>query len=531
MPEARREPEGLFGGIFARAGGVGDEQWLQAMLDVEAGLARALERAGLAPEGSGAAVTEAARADGFDATELGRLAVQTGNPVPALVRALTRKLPPSLGTAVHRGATSQDILDSAAMLLAKRSTGTILADLKAAAEAAARHAASHRDTIMIGRTLLQQAVPVTFGLVAAGWLTSLDEAREGLARVREQRLAVQFGGAAGTLASLDDVQRGVWGGRPPGPCPPRGVLGGAERRPPRPALRVAGLLAGELGLALPVMPWHTDRLRIVELAGALAGAAAALGKIARDVTLLAQSEIGEVREGSAGSAGPGSAGPGSAGPGSAGPGRGGSSTMPHKRNPVAAIAILGCTKRVPGLVATLAAAAEQELQRAAGGWHAEWEPLGDLLRLTGSAASWGGELLAGLDIDAGRMRANLDAAAGLPLAESVAALLAWGGTVPPGDTPDSDGPRPPAADIASGLGRLDALDLVAEASARAVSDGMSLRDALLTSADVTRRLDAAGITPAQVEAALDPAGYLGAAGEFIDGALAAHRDLEARLAR
>jgi len=560
VPEARREPEGLFGGIFARAGGVGDEQWLQAMLDVEAGLARALERAGLAPEGSGAAVTEAARADGFDATELGRLAVQTGNPVPALVRALTRKLPPSLGTAVHRGATSQDILDSAAMLLAKRSTGTILADLKAAAEAAARHAASHRDTIMIGRTLLQQAVPVTFGLVAAGWLTSLDEAREGLARVREQRLAVQFGGAAGTLASLDDVQRGVWGGRPPGPCPPRGVLGGAERRPPRPALRVAGLLAGELGLALPVMPWHTDRLRIVELAGALAGAAAALGKIARDVTLLAQSEIGEVREGSAGSAGPGSAGPGSAGPGSAGPGsagpgRGGSSTMPHKRNPVAAIAILGCTKRVPGLVATLAAAAEQELQRAAGGWHAEWEPLGDLLRLTGSAASWGGELLAGLDIDAGRMRANLDAAAGLPLAESVAALLAWGGTVPPGDTPDSDGPRAPAegiawggtvplgdtpdsdgprlpaADIASGLGRLDALDLVAEASARAVSDGMSLRDALLTSADVTRRLDAAGITPAQVEAALDPAGYLGAAGEFIDGALAAHRDLEARLAR
>src|SRR5580693_1019538 len=236
---------GLFGGVFARGDAdTSDDAWLQAMLDAEAGLARALERAGLAPAGSGAAVTEVARAGNFDAAELGGLAALTGNPVPALARALARRVPQSAAGAVHRGATSQDIVATAG-----------LAD-------------AHRSTIMIGRTLLQQAVPVTFGLVAAGWLTSLDEARAGLAAVGSQRLAVQFGGAAGTLASLGDD----------GP-------------------RVVALLAEELGLARPVLPWHTDRLRIIDLAAALARVTATLGKIARDVTLLAQSEIAEVSEG------------------------------------------------------------------------------------------------------------------------------------------------------------------------------------------------------------------------------------------
>src|SRR5438105_1716660 len=245
MPD-HEEPNarGLFGGVFARGGvEAGDTAWLQAMLDAEAGLARALERAGLAPAGA------------------------------------------------------------------------------------------HRASIMIGRTLLQQAVPVTFGLVAAGWLTSLDEARAGLDSVGP-RLAVQFGGAAGTLASMGEAGQ-----------------------------RVAALLAAELGLAVPVLPWHTDRLRIIDLGAALARVAAALGKIARDVTLLAQSEVGEVSEGS----GAGSAEARGNDPQipAASPRRGGSSAMPHKHNPVASIAILGCTRQVPGLLATLAAASEQELQRAA----------------------------------------------------------------------------------------------------------------------------------------------------------------------
>ena len=449
-----RTQQGLFAGIFGRGGvDTGDEAWLQAMLDAEAALARAVERAGLAAAGAGAAVTAAAVASGFDPGELGRQAALTGNPVPPLVRALTAAVPPWAASAVHRGATSQDILDTAAMLVAKRALRAVLADLADAADAAAGLAVAHRGTIMIGRTLLQQAVPVTFGLVAAGWLASIDEARQALARVRDERLAVQLGGAAGTLAALGEA----------GP-------------------RVAGLLAGELGLALPVLPWHTDRRRILDLAAALTGAAAALGKIARDVTLLAQSEV--VREGGAG--------------------RGGSSAMPHKRNPVASVLVLGCTRRIPGLLATLAAAAEQEHQRAAGAWHAEWEPLADLLRLTGSAASWGAELLAGLVVDGLRMRANLDAAGGFPMAERVAALLA------------------PA------LGPAAAHDLIAAASADAVAAGESL-GSMLKSGDTARSLAAAGVTPGQLDAALDPAGYLGAAAAFTDAALAAHRELDPRL--
>ena len=454
----------LFGGVFRR-GGVdsGDHAWLRAMLDVEAALARAVERAGLAPGGAGAAVTKAAVPENFDLAELGELAALTGNPVPALSRALARQVPRPAAGAVHRGATSQDIVDTAAMLLARDALDVIGADLAAAAQAAAGLADTHRSTIMIGRTLLQQAVPITFGLMAAGWLAALDDARAGLARVRAGQLAVQFGGAAGTLASLADA----------GP-------------------RVAALLAEELDLPRPVLPWHTNRLRLIELSAALAGADAVLGKIARDVTLLSQSEVAEVHEGPD----PGSA---AGAPGGSSPRRGGSSAMPQKQNPVAAIAILGCTKRVPGLLATIAAAAEQEYQRAAGAWHAEWEPLADLLSLTGSAASWAAGLLGGLTVDVTRMSANLAAAKGLPLAEHVTSLLA--------DT----------------LGRAAAHDLVAEAGARAVSAGLPLRDVLLGLPQSAERLEKAGITPEQIESALDPAEYLGAARTFVDAALAAHQ--------
>jgi len=456
--------KGLFGAVFARGAVEADDTaWLQAMLDTEAGLARALERAGLAPAGSGEAVTATAKAANFDAGELGELAALTGNPVPALARALARLVPQTAVSAVHRGAASQDILDTAAMLLASRAIGVVLADLATAADAAAALADAHRATIMIGRTLLQQAVPVTFGLVAAGWLTSMDDARQGLAAVGSQRLAVQFGGAAGTLASLGDH----------GP-------------------QVAALLAEELGLTVPVLPWHTDRLRIIDLGTALARVTAVLGKVARDVTLLAQEEIGEVSE-DAGAAAAGVQSPAAA------PRRGGAVAMPHKHNPVAAVAILGCSRQVPGLLATLVAAGEQELQRAAGAWHAEWQPLTSLLQLTGSASSWAGELLTGLAVDASRMAANLAATKGLPLAEHVASLLT------------------------GVLGVAQAHNLVAEASQRAVSAGLPLRDVLLAVPKLEDRLASAGISAGQIESALEPAGYLGAADAFITAALGAHR--------
>ncbi len=444
--------DGLFGALFGRgAVGVSDQDWLQAMLDAEAALARAAERAKLAAPGSGAAVTAVASASRIDLAAIGRSAAATGNPVPALVRALSALLPPEAADAVHRGATSQDILDTAAMLLASRAIRVIGADLTAAAGHAARLARAHGGTIMAGRTLLQQAVPVTFGLVAAGWLTAIEEARSELERIRATRLAVQFGGAAGTLASL-----------------------GADG----PAL--AELLASELGLAAPPLPWHTDRLRIVQLASALAGVCAALGKLAADVTLLAQTEVGEVAEGGDDA------------------GQGGSSAMPHKRNPVASVLVLACTRRAPGLLATLTAAAEHEHQRAAGSWHAEWEPLSDLLRLTGSAASWAGALLAGLRVDATRMRANLDTSGGLPMAEHV------------------------TAELAPAVGRLVAHDVVAAAAARAAEQGTGLAAALLADADGAAALRAAGIGADELQAVLDPASYLGASAEFTRRALAAY---------
>jgi 3-carboxy-cis,cis-muconate cycloisomerase len=431
----------LFGAIFDRGDvDASDTAWLQAMLDTEAALARAAERAGLAPAGTGAAVTVISKAEFFENRTLGEDAAATGNPVPALVRELTRLS----SAAVHQGATSQDIIDTAGMLIARRAIEVILADLSAAAESCASHATS--DAVMSGRTLLQQAVPVTFGLVAAGWLTAIDEARQNLHVVKTTRLAIQFGGAAGTLASLGDA----------GP-------------------QVSAFLAEELNLAVPVLPWHTNRLRIIEIAAAMSGTCAALGKIARDITLLAQTEVAEVRAGA-----------------------GGSSTMPHKQNPVPAITILGCTKQAPGLLATLAAAGEQEHQRAAGAWHSEWQPFSHLLTLTGSAANWSVQLLSDLEIDPPRMRANLEATRGLTLAENLTRLLA------------------------PNVGRLQAHDLVARASARAAAQNKDLADALLSDDPSAAALADADITRAQVESALEPESYLGATAEFIKRALASH---------
>jgi 3-carboxy-cis,cis-muconate cycloisomerase len=442
----------LFAGVFARGAvehELNDAAWVQALLDVEVGLARALARARLVPEAAAEGVVAAARPAHVSIAGLAAGTGEAGSPIPALVKQLESGLPLAAAAALHRGATSQDILDSAIMLIAKRALAPVLADLEACAGAAVQLARTHRSSVMLGRTLLQAAVPITFGFKAAGWAWALDDARSRLANVREN-LPVQFGGAAGTLASL-----------------------GAH------GVEVAKLLAAELGLSEPVLPWHTLRAPVLELGAACGIAAAALGKIARDVSLLAQGEIDEVREPVAA-------------------GRGGSSTMPHKQNPVGSVATLSCTRRVPGLCATLLVAAEQEHERAAGAWHAEWETLTDLFGLLGSAASWMREVLSGLTIDVERMRANFEAAAGLPLAERL------------------------STELALRLGRKAAEALVRTAVERARSERLHLRDVFARDADLSQALLEGGIAPEQLERVFDPSEYLGSSSQFIDRVLAAH---------
>jgi 3-carboxy-cis,cis-muconate cycloisomerase len=438
----------LFGGSRADAE-LTDRAWLRAMLDAERALAVASARAGAVPDQAAAAVAAACHAGRFDPDDLGRRALDAGNPVVPLVRDLTAAVAEAAGPEaarwVHHGATSQDIMDTAASLVAARALAPILDDLGGAAEAAAGLADRHRATAMAGRTLGQQALPITFGLKAAGWLVALDEAAAGLDRARE-RLAAQLGGAAGTLASLgpDGVEAATW-------------------------------YAAELGLAEPVLPWHTNRVRVAELAGALGVAAGVLGKVALDVTLLAQTEVAEATE---------------AAPG----GRGGSSTLPHKRNPVGAVLVTAATRRVPGLVATLLSAMAQEHERATGAWHAEWEPLAELLRLVGGAAARGRELLAGLEVHPDRMRAGLEVTGGQLLAEPVATALA------------------------GALGRVGAQDLVRRLSRQAADTGRPLGEVLAGDPTVRSHLE-----EADIGRLLDPQGYLGSAGRLIDRALANHQ--------
>jgi 3-carboxy-cis,cis-muconate cycloisomerase len=374
--------EGLLDGIFARGGAaaaVGDVAFLQAMLDVEAAHARACAAVGLCPAEAAEAIVAAARADRFDLTALGVEAARHATPVVGLIAALREAVGPGAAPHVHHGLTSQDVIDTAAMLVAHRALQPLLADAAAAAAGAARLAAEHRDAPIIGRTLLQQALPTTFGLKAAGWLVGIDEARADLARVRDEVLAVQVGGAAGTLAAF------------------------GEHAP-----AVTAALAVDLGLAEPTLPWHAIRRRPAVLAGALGTLAGVVAKVARDVALLAQGEVGEAREGGDG---------------------GGSSAMAHKRNPVAAVSAAACAARVPGLVATMLSVMDGEHERAAGGWQAEWETQRDLLRLTGAATSWIAELLDRLEVDAERMRRNAEdamVAAGIDRAELDGAVRAAG---------------------------------------------------------------------------------------------------------
>lgn len=351
----------LFGPIVA-AGPVreltGDSSWLGALLETEAALALAEADAGVLDGGDAEAIVRACRADEVDVTRLGARATDVGNPAAPLVAELRERVPEHAAGSVHFGATSQDIVDTAAMLVATRACDAVAADLGSCAEAVAELAERHVDTVQVGRTLLQQAVPTTFGLTAAGWLSGLDRSAGTLRSARAQ-LAGQLGGPTGTLAAL--------GTRGPA------VLEAFCRR---------------LGLAEPNLPWHTERSRMATLAAALGQVCGSVAAISRTLTLLAQNELAEVTE---------------QGP----PGSGGSSSMPHKQNPIAAVTALACARQAPGLVATLLTAMEQEHQRAAGSWHSEWRPLTELLRATGSAVHWLRESVRRIVVHEDRMLANL----------------------------------------------------------------------------------------------------------------------------
>jgi 3-carboxy-cis,cis-muconate cycloisomerase len=434
---------GLFDGTFARGGAaaaLSDDAWFRALLEVEAALARAAARTGLVPTTAADAVTTACADPGrLDLATVVARAADAGNPMPPLVRVLRDAVGERDAVAVHVGATSQDVLDTALLLLARNAIAAIDADLAAAADAAARLAATHRDDPVMGRTLMQQALPTTFGLKAAGWLAGLDGVRLRLAEVVAS-LPVQYGGAAGTLAASSGS----------------GV-----------AVRTA--LAEDLGLADTAAPWHTVRLPIADLAGALGAAAGVIATVAVDVVLMAQTEVGEVAE--------------------VAEGRGGSSSMPHKNNPVAAISARACARRAPGLVATLFAAMEQEHERAAGAWHSEWPTLTELLRTVGSAASWLGESLTILRPDPGRMAATVAAARDPELAGALADAL----------TPS--------------LGRGAAHDAAASAVREAATSGRPLREVLAARADV------------DVDALQAAGSDLGEAGAQVDAVLAEHARL------
>ncbi|MER6136870.1 3-carboxy-cis,cis-muconate cycloisomerase [Streptomyces sp. NPDC001815] len=415
-----------------------DGAFLQALLDAEAALTRAQASLGTAPAGAADAVTAAADAARFDVHALALRARAGGNPVIPLVADLSAAVDAEHSPYVHRGATSQDIMDTAAMLVAVRTLDPVLADLARTERALARLAREHRDTAMPGRTLTQHAVPTTFGLKAAGWRSLVLDARDRVQAVRDG-LPVQLGGAAGTLAAFTAY----------GAPDTRGLVEAYAR---------------ELGLAVPVLPWHTLRTPVADLAGALAFTAGALGKTAADVLTLARTEIRELSEGTGG----------------------GSSAMPHKANPVRATLVAAAARRAPQLAATLYGSMAAEDERPAGAWHAEWEPLRDLLRLTGGAARDAAELTEGLQVHADAMRAHLDLTHGLIVSERL------------------------SAELAPVLGRARARDVLTRAARRATAEDLPLVE-LLAAEPELEDLDLAALT--------DATRYTGSAGTLTDRAL------------
>ncbi|WP_230465448.1 3-carboxy-cis,cis-muconate cycloisomerase [[Actinomadura] parvosata] len=351
---------GLLAPMRGAAEATGDAAVLQAMLDAEAALARAQAALGLVPAEAAAAVAAACRPGAVSLPGLVTRSHSGGNPVIPLVQDLREAAGP-YGEYVHRGATSQDIVDTALMLVARRTLGPVLDDLGRVVERLTALAAAHRDTPMAARTLTQQAVPTTFGLKAAGWRKLAADARIRLSAAIDA-LPAQLGGAAGTLAAFQPEGTDV------------DVV-----------LRLPGRFAAELGLAEPVLPWHVLRTPVADLAGALAFTAGALGKLAADVLVLSRTEVGELSEGVGG----------------------GSSSMPHKHNPVRATMIAAAARQVPPLAAILYGSLAAEDERPSGAWHAEWQPLRESLRLVAGAARDAAELVADLRVHPDRMAANL----------------------------------------------------------------------------------------------------------------------------
>ncbi len=417
---------------------------LQRMLDFEAALARAEARAGVIPPDAAEAIVAACHAERFDPGQLFRDTGLSATLAVPLVRALTRLVPEDARGYVHWGATSQDAVDTGFVLQAREALDLLERDLLGLGASCARLAERHRATPMAGRTLLQQALPITFGLKAARWLAMVTRQVERLRQVRERVSVAQLGGAAGTLASLGDA----------GP-------------------RVVAELARELGLSEPDLPWHAERDRVAELAAQLGVVAGVAAKIAQDLVLLAQNEVGEASEGAT-------------------PGKGGSSTLPQKRNPVDATLALAAARLAIGLVPILLGGMTHEHERAVGAWQAEWSAIPDLFCRTACAVERVRAALDGLEVDAAAMARNLGGSDGLVMAESLAMALA------------------------AKVGRHEAQRIVA----RLASAGASLERGALADAEVRAQL-----SPEAIRAALDPANYLGSTDLFVDRALAAYARL------
>ena len=421
---------------------------IEQILRFEAALARASARASLVPADAAAEIEAACRIEQLDIDAIQRDAVHAGTVAIPLVQQLISHTSQAARVYVHWGATSQDAIDTALVLQMRDGLDVLAGELRRVAEAAAGLAAAHRRSVMPGRTLLQQAVPITFGLKAARWLAAVTRQLRSIQALRGGSLVLQFGGAAGTLAAL-------------------GTHGDM----------VARLLGEELGLPVPELPWHAERDRTAGIVATLGVTAGVIAKLAGDIVLLAQTEVGEVGEGAAG-------------------GAGGSSAMPQKRNPVNAVSATAAASLAIGIVPVVLSAMHHEHERAAGGWQSEWTAIPDVFRHTVRAASHLASALASLDVRVDRMRANLAAAAGTLMSESLATALA---------------PR---------LGRPEAMRLVGELSERALRDGSSLRESAQSDARVTSALDAATL-----DRALDPSAYLGNSEQLIDRALASWHDL------
>jgi 3-carboxy-cis,cis-muconate cycloisomerase len=423
-----------------------DESVLRAMLEFEVALARAEARLGMMPESAAEAIAGASKAGNFDTAVLAKQALEGGTltiPLVKMLRQKVRENSPGAASFVHSGATSQDVADTALVLLLKRAQPILEGDIERLEKALIRLTTEHAHTVMLGRTLLQAAPPVTFGLKAGGWLGAVRRGRKRLRSSFEEALVVQFGGASGTLAALGDQ-----------------------------GLEVAKALAGELGLRLPEAPWHSQRDRLAALVSACAILTGSLGKMARDIGLLMQTEVAEVRE-----------------PG--GEGRGGSSTMPHKHNPVGCIVTLAAANRVPGLVASFLSGMVQEHERAAGGWQAEWPTVADVVESTGRATASMADVAAGLSVDPARMRSNIDATQGVVFAEKAMMLLA------------------------AKLGREPAQKILEQAARGSMANGRRLSEVLAEIPEVARHLDRETLRKLDV-----PEDYLGATQSFIRGLLA-----------